>query len=229
MKRFSAAIAVCLLATGVSMAAPSVTIGRVADTYPNAALGGELLLTPNSELAALIGSSEPFASFCLEMREYVIEGQTYNAVVNDEAVAGGGRWPDEDPGSEDGDLISPETAYLYTEFRAGTLAGYAYTPGEDRMIWAEGLQEAIWYLEYEDGWTSLDALTQEAQTLVSLALESGWTDTGSVRVLNLSDRRGRAQDMLTLVSVPPVPAPGAVLLSSLGLCVLGWLKGRRVM
>jgi len=228
MKRFSVALALCLLATGVSAAAPSVTIGRLADTYPFAPLGGEYMLTPNSELAALIGSSEPFQSFCLEMPEHVTIGQTYLAAVNDEAIGGGTRWPGEAAGPDGGDLISPEAAYLYTEFRAQTLVGYTFEPGDARGISAKNLQEAIWYLEYEAGYDTLGALTPEGQTFVALAQGSGWTTTGSVGVLNLMDRNGRAQDMLVLLGAP-VPAPGAVLLSSFGLGVIGWLKRRTVL
>ena len=228
MKRFSVALAICLLATGVSMATPEVTVGRLAGTYPSAPLGGEYMVTPNSELAGLIGSSGPFQSFCIEMPEYVTENHTYDAFVNDEAIGGGNQWPGEPVGDEGGDPISPETAYLYTQFRAETLIGYTFVPGGARRVSANGLQEAIWYLEYEEGWTDLDALTPEGQAFVALAQGSGWTTIGSVRVLNLLDGDSPAQDMLALMS-PSVPAPGAVLLSSFGLCVIGWLKRRRVL
>lgn len=226
MKRFSTVVAVCLLAAGTAVAAPSVTIGRLADTYPMTPLSGEFMLTPNSELADLIGSDRAFQSFCLEAWEPITVGRTYEVLLNDEAMSGGWRLNNEPYGDDGGDVISPETAYLYTQFRAGTLAGYDFTPGNGREISAGNLQKAIWYLEGEEGWNALGVLTPEARAFVTAAQQSGWTTIGDVRVLNVTDGKVPAQDMLTLVTLP---APGAVLLSGIGLGVVGWLKRRRAM
>lgn len=227
MKRFSVTLAVCLLAAGVATATPTVTISRTDGTWSRYwPQGGEYTLTPNSELAGLIGSNGAFQSFCVEIPEHAYEGVTYDAFVNDEAVGGGTRWPGEPAGDDGGDMISPETAYLYTQFRAGTLEGYTFGTGTARGASARALQEAIWYLEGEFSCT-FDALSPASQEFIRLAQDAGWTTTGSVRVLNLTNPDGsRAQDMLTMTTVP---APGAVLLSSLGLGVVGWLKRRRTM
>jgi len=224
MKRFSGVFVICLLAAGVAVAVPTVRVDRVAGTYPLPKAGGEFLLTPNAELAALLGSSQPFESFCLEINEYAYGATTYEAAVNTEAVAGGGVWPDETPGA---DPISPQTAYLYTAFRTGTLlTGYDYTTGPLREASAKSLQEAIWYLECEDGYTDLSLLSAKAQAYVAEAQLAAWNTIGDVRVLNLTRRGEPAQDLLTLVAVP---APGAVFLCGIGLPAIAWLKRRRTM
>ncbi|HNS21567.1 MAG TPA: hypothetical protein PKH24_13770 [Sedimentisphaerales bacterium] len=222
MKRFSGVFVICLLAAGVAAAVPTVKVDRVAGTYPLPKLGGEFLLTPNAELAALLGSSQPFESFCLEINEYAWDGSTYQAAVNTEAIAGGGVGPGETAGA---DPISPETAYLYTQFRAGILSGYVYTIGSEREASAKSLQEAIWYFEHEDGYTDLSLLSAKAQGFVAEAQEADWSTIGNVRVLNLTRYGQPAQDLLAMV----VPAPGAVFLCGIALPAIAWLKRRKTM
>lgn len=223
MKRFSLAVALFLLAAGTVMAAPSVTIDRVANTYPQSPLSGEFKLIPNSDLADLLGSADAFQSFCLEIHEPIVVGDTYAAFVNDEAVYGGELRPGEAAGPDGGDPLSPETAFLYTQFRNGTLNGYSY--GAARVGSALSLQSAIWYFEGE---LSYDELNPLAKQFVAEALDEGWTDTGYVVVLNLTDG-GKICDQDMLAMTAAVPAPGAVLLSGLGLSLVGWLKRRRAM
>jgi hypothetical protein len=188
-------------------------------TFPDPpVIMGEYQLTPNAELGALLGSTEPFESFCLEIHEYVDVGHTYAVTVGTEAWQGGGLRDGESPGPGGGDVISPETAYLYTEFRAGTLTGYDYTPGLGRILSAKALQSAIWYLEGETNSVSFGG-----QAFVNLAQASGWDTLGDVRVLSLYDDKEPCQDMLCMV----VPAPGALLLGSLGIGLVGWLRQRR--
>jgi hypothetical protein len=217
----------CLLMAGSAVASPTVSVKRIDGYY--AGDGGEFTLTPNAELAALLGSSAKFESFCLEKNERVASGTTYRVVVNDEALLGGGN--DGDVGDEGGDPLCDMTAYLYTEFRAGTLTGYDYTVGAGREASAQALQNVIWYLEDEiDTWTWADGSLEDIfRDAAEQAIASGeWEGVGHVCVLNLYDRSTGEykQDMLGLCAVP---APGAIVLGALGSCVVGFLRRRHML
>jgi len=223
MKRFSCGVLLGLLMASSALAVPSVTVGRTAGTFPDSPLSGEFTLTPNADLQAIIGPGS-FQSFCIEAHEDVVVSNTYQVVVNDEAILGDGRRPGEVSGPDGGDLVSPQTAYLYTQFRAGTLAGYDFTPGLGRETSARALQTAIWYLEGEVGYQDINMLTPEAQAFIAAAEASGWTNAGSVVALNLYDGKLCYQDMLATV-----PVPSAMLLGGIGTCLIGCLRRWRAL
>jgi len=158
-----------------------------------------------------------FDTFCVERDEYFSFGQALTvAGISDRAIYGGV--------GEEGDPLDPRTAYLYTQFRAGTLSNYDYNNFTERVNDANSLQLAIWVIEGE--LTS----TSDAQALAWIgeaenAINKGiWSGIGNVRVLNLVDSQGnRRQDQLVMV-----PEPSTLLLMGAGLIGIGAFGRRKL-
>lgn len=232
MKRFLVVVGVCLLGASLVSAAPTVTVGRTAGTFFTPGWAGEYHLTPNGELGTLLSSNSSFQSFCIELGAYVQAepATTYNVAVSNQVM-------------NSGVPLTPEAAYLYTQFRNETLTGYNYTVGQDRADSARSLQAAIWYVQGQGSdlvdllnpnpvWTPVGAGSDEAllaQQFVDEATGAGWTSIKNVRVLNLSSSGENCacidnQDMLGIVAIP---APGALALGWIGAALLGVARRRR--
>jgi PEP-CTERM motif-containing protein len=169
--------------------------------------GGEFKLTINSD------PSNWFISFCLQKTEYMnftsnfIVGSITGAAMTDPVANGGDAVTGADP-------ISKQTAWLYTQFRTGSLSQYAYNnvatgTFATQEASANALQHAFWGLEGEEA-------IDPNNFYVQLANQQNLTnwDASGVKVLNLyvysataPDHRGsEAQDQLVLVPEPSTMA-----------------------
>ena len=203
------------VAAGSAVAADTL---RIEQTPFSAGNGGEFKISPLTGFAGVTGlpadlSADTFQTFCLEENELYRPGDVYDFVINTGAVQGG--VAGQDPPGSGFDPLDARTAYLYFNFRLGTLAGYDY--GAGRQASAGDLQQAIWFIENEGGTNNFFVALAQA------AIDSGaWSGLGPVRVLNLSNGEfPNAQDQLTLIDT--VPTPGAATLAVLA----GVVAGRR--
>lgn len=182
----------------------------------NADFTGTATLTQNTSLFSSGTGGEfrivatelgTYQSFCLETGELFAPGVSYNYRFNTGAVGGGVGANAVDPYTgQTMDNISVGTAWLYSQFSEGSLTGYAYNYGPDRVASAGKLQQAIWWLENEGGAKNQFVLLAEGglgldDAKIRLDSEGAY----GVVAMNLYDNSGHnVQDQLAIVVPEPL-------------------------
>jgi hypothetical protein len=226
------AIASCATIVIPSVASAAVVVNdklRFTDG-PGASPGGAFIISDwNSTQTTLKGS---FQSFCLEYNESINVGDPaatflVNSITT-EARRGGVGGVVNTPVAHD--PLDSKTAWLYTQYIANpgvlnSVTGWSALSAVDK---GTNMQNAIWYIEEE-----INSVSGVANELVNAAIAANWTDTGNVKVLNLTWWSGGgalhpqgslAQDQLYLQPIPE-PETYAMLLAGLGL--MGFVARRR--
>jgi hypothetical protein len=121
------------------------TITLDTNSYSDSSGGGEFTaITPDlttSKYSASTMMDGGFETFCLSFDEEFSPGSKYNFTVGSDIM---------DPSfTPPASPLTIGTAYLYSQFAAGTLAGYDYAGGSGRKESALKLQTAIWWLQGE--------------------------------------------------------------------------------
>jgi len=186
------------------------------------------------EFTAVTTGLGTFQTFCIEYNEEFVPGGTYDYNMNSGAVAGGAGTDAID--SHTGlamDNVSLGTAWLYSQFRAGTLTldtGVGTYFNANRQLNAGELQQAIWFLEDEVGGVNNGYVTLVENKLGKTLAQIEADSDGAYGVIALNLFNGPAatqvtkngvtynlnQDQLAIVPEPATVLAGALLLLPLG-------------
>lgn len=161
-----------------------------------------------------------FQTFCLNSQVFVQTPGTYNYNISDTVV----------PGAITPDPITIGTAWLYSQFRDGSLVGYTDTSANNVL-----LQQAFWWLQSDPsgvGGAVNNAFIAAAEMALNLTDTTILADANGaygVFALNLTDANGNSvQPVLGMVPEPSTIVAGALLLLPLGVSTLRIMRKNKL-
>ena len=199
MKKYLIAIVALVALSLASAQANQVTITWAPNHSPDA---GEFVMIPDT--------GTPFNTFCVERTQYIGIGNTYSYEVSSMS----------DGGINGPHYVSLGTAWLYSQFRNGTLNGFSGTTSQQT-----DLQNAIWYLQGELPNIGNNPYINLAQSSLNANILGNGNGAYGVDVWNLFDSNGtKCQSQLGIQNrITSVPERGTMAVSMALLLPLGFV------
>jgi hypothetical protein len=189
----SAILATLTLASSLLIFAADASAAQVTLTrFGSVASGGDTTPAGGGPFIAAVSDGSlfgpDFITFCLETQEHVYLGASNHYEISTTVKYRGG---------STAVPLSNDTAYLYSNFRSGSLGAFSAADYTDRASLI-ALQHAIWAQE------GLITLPNGLATTLFNEAEGKWSDLGNVRVMNLGTAPGNysRQDQLAVVPIP---------------------------
>jgi len=193
--------------------------------YPGRSNGGAFWvnlasgsLTPSFYSGVVAPKANVYTTFCIESQKLAYVDIKYWASIDRNAYYGG-------VGSA-GDPISDVTEWIYDQWLGGNPSSWSQLDVSRAIWWAEGefggskngvANAALTELGYNP---SNPGTLGNAQHTYALNLWTGFCYNPITGIWSATD----VQSQLITIAIP---APGAILLGGIGVCLVGWLKRRR--